>query len=87
MCQLEIAGVQMSERKKRDDALGHAVGVDRIGAVMVVLDRSVLAKEVIAVERKPSPNGRVKFRCPSAHSNALQGTEIETCVEVVDPAL
>src|SRR5437879_5459945 len=54
---------------------------------MVILRRTVLPEKMVLVELEATLHMGLKIRCFGASSDGSQGTQIETCVEIVLPSL
>ncbi len=83
----DIAGVEILECQKRNDALGHAVDVDRVVSIMEVLRSRVRPKKMLSIEFESTPDVGIKFGCFKATLNRLQATQIVSRVEVINPVL
>src|SRR5439155_12857527 len=73
--------------QERNDALGDTVNINGIRAIMIILRRSVLPEKMVLVEFKATLHMGLKIRCFGASRDGSQGTQIETCVEIVLPSL
>src|SRR5262245_44887181 len=76
-----------TERNERNDALRHAVDVDRVGAVGEIARRSVRAKEVATIELQPAPDMQIESSRIRVAPDRVQRTEVVAAVKVVDPLL
>src|SRR6266699_535650 len=85
--QSHVSVVKVLQGQKRDDALGDTVNINGIRAIMIILRRSVLPEKMVLVEFKSSLHMGLKIRCFGASRDGPQGTQIETCVEIVLPSL
>src|SRR5262249_44296748 len=73
--------------EKGDDALGDAMNVHRVRAVMKVSRRAIFAEKVLLVEGEAASHVRFKFTCLRVMANGVQGTEVVAGVEIIDPSL
>src|ERR1700716_1166110 len=87
MRQSNIARIEVFKIKKCDDALCHAVSVDRIGAIVKVTDCTVLTKEMRTVELQTATQARFELSCFSTPSGGSQRGQIEPGVNIVNPFL
>src|SRR6266851_6752711 len=87
MRQSNITGIEVFKIEKCDDALRHAVGVDRIGAVVKVSDRPILSEEIGSVELETTTHTRFELGRFDTPSDSSQRGQVEPGVEVVNPSL
>src|SRR5260370_8039255 len=85
--QSDVARVEILQLEERDDALRDTVDVDWIRAVVEVSARTVLAKEVGAVELEPAPDARVELSGLRVPGDGSQPAALVSGAEVLDPAL
>ena len=84
---MDSVGIQVPERNRRDDTLGDAVGIDGIGAVVVVADRPVPEVKAGFVEVVAPPKVRFEFPGLQFAADAIECAEIIAGMEVVGPSL
>ena len=63
------------------------VNVDRIGAIVKVLDRTFRAKKVGAIEVEPAANARFELLRPCIPTDGLQRAKVIAGVKIINPAL
>ncbi len=85
--QLDIGRVVTVQLQRRKDALRHGVNIDGVGGVVKVSRGAVLPEKAGPVELIPTLYAGLKLRRPGVSADRLQGAQVESGMEVVDPFL